>query len=232
MAWACSAPEARNRAARAVGQQTTLPNGAGPPPRQASARESATVHARRCPGPAGAHPFYEHARVSRPWRRAKPTSGAVVRISAPLLFTGTAALRAASLQAPGDSVPAVHLLSVPARSRTPHSLFAAKRVWEARGEGPHLTLGQPGRPGIAPGPRTRSCGAVSALLSAQRPRYAARGCACFFSTAPAGGVPVCRYFHSSIRSFRASATIPIFRCRVLPDAYRSRYHLLRSLSGW
>jgi len=66
-----------------------------------------------------------------------------VRISLPrLLLYGTAALRAASLQAPGDSVPADHLLSVPARSRTPHSLFAAKRVWEARDEGPHLTLGQ------------------------------------------------------------------------------------------
>jgi len=226
---------APKRAARAVGNDTTVANGAGPrrihlrrgprafadipmqPPRRFPALRARipSMSTRRCQGPGGGQ---------------NPPQGQLCAFSAPLQFTGTAALRAASLQAPGDSVPAVHLLSVPARSRSPHSLFAAKRVWEARGEGPHLTLGQPGRPGIAPGPRTRSCGAC--LDFSQALIYAAFGCACFFSTAPAGGVPVCRYFQSSIRSFRASATIPIFRSRALPLAYRSRYHRLNSLSGW
>jgi len=212
-----------------VSQQTTLANGVE------------TAQTARGLAPSGSHPFYEDAAVSRAWSGANSTSGAVVRHPALLRIPGTAALRAASLQAPGGSVPAVHLLSVPARSRTPHSLFAVRRVGEARGEGPPLTFGQPNRycrPGIAPGPRTRSCGASSPLPPVRlcpRPGYAARGCTCghpFFRTAPAGGIPVCRYFHSSIRSFRASATIPTLRSRGLPLPYRSWYHRLSSLCGW
>jgi hypothetical protein len=48
--------EAPNRAARAVGNDTAVANGAGPPPRQACHPPSASVHARRGPGPPGAHP--------------------------------------------------------------------------------------------------------------------------------------------------------------------------------
>jgi len=137
--------------------------------------------------------------------------------------------RAASLGSPGTLSLRSTFYPCRLQGRTPHSLFATRRVWEAQGKGPHLTLGQPSCPGIAPGPRTRSCGALPTFACLAG--YEAT-CALFFSTAPAGGVPVFRYFHSSIRSFRASATIPILRSRVLPRPYRSWYHRLRSLSGW
>jgi hypothetical protein len=50
--------------------------------------------------------------------------------------------------------------------------------------------------------------------------------------APAGGVPVSRYFQNSTRSFLASATMPILRSRVPPCPNRRSYHWLSSFCGW
>ena len=49
--------------------------------------------------------------------------------------------------------------------------------------------------------------------------------------APSGSTPVSRNFHRETRSFLASATIPMRRCRLAPWPKRSRYHRLRPLSG-
>ena len=52
-----------------------------------------------------------------------------------------------------------------------------------------------------------------------------------FSSAPAGKTAVSRNLHSAINSFRANATIPIFRIRLLPEPNRRSYHFESSLSG-
>jgi hypothetical protein len=51
------------------------------------------------------------------------------------------------------------------------------------------------------------------------------------STAPSGTIPVSRYRQSAIRSFRARATIPIFRTRPFPFPNFFSYQRASSLSG-
>jgi hypothetical protein len=169
--------------------------------------------------------------LSSSWKRTMPASGAAVRVSAPVR----------SLLAPPHCGPlpsgARGLCprdppSIRAGSR-PDTTFSIRREASlgsaGRGTPSHARTAKPPRDCSGPSQPAR---AVPLYILSLRPGiYAARGCACFFSTAPAGGVPVFRYFHNSIRSFRASATIPIFRIRVLPLPYRSPYHRLSSLSG-
>ena len=52
-----------------------------------------------------------------------------------------------------------------------------------------------------------------------------------FNSAPAGTTAVSRKRHSATKSFLASATIPIFRIRLLPEPNRRSYHFESSLSG-
>jgi len=51
------------------------------------------------------------------------------------------------------------------------------------------------------------------------------------STAPSGTMPASRNRQSAIKSFRARATIPILRSRLLPWPKRAWYHFDRALSG-
>jgi len=52
-----------------------------------------------------------------------------------------------------------------------------------------------------------------------------------FRSAPSGTTPVSRYLHSAINSFRANATIPTRRDRLLPAPNRSSNHRLSWLCG-
>ena len=52
-----------------------------------------------------------------------------------------------------------------------------------------------------------------------------------FISAPSGTFPSSRWRHNATSSFRARATIPIFRIRLLPPPNRSRYHWLKRLVG-
>lgn len=141
----------------------------------------------------------------------------------------TATQRVASLDRHGFLVPCDNLLSVPALRPDTSCAIRLRASEEARSEGPHLTFGLAyRRPGGGHGPSHPHvrCSFSSWVL----PCYDARSVPCF-STAPAGGVPVSTYFHSSTRSFLASATIPILRSRELPCPKRRWYHRLSSLSG-
>ena len=51
-------------------------------------------------------------------------------------------------------------------------------------------------------------------------------------SAPSGSAPVCRYFHSSIASPRARATIPMRRKRLPPPAYFCWNRRVSALAGW
>ena len=53
-----------------------------------------------------------------------------------------------------------------------------------------------------------------------------------FNTAPLGRMSWSTQRHSAIRSFRARATIPIFRSLLLPPPNRRSNHRVRALLGW
>jgi hypothetical protein len=62
-------------------------------------------------------------------------------------------------------------------------------------------------------------------------RYAVTGGASVFISAPSGTAAVSRYFQSSIRSLRASATMPIRLSRLPPFANRCSNHFVSALVG-
>ena len=108
------------------------------------------------------------------------------------------------------------------------------RLWASLGsadEEPHLRIGLPT---ADPGVKRVLAPACAVFLSFASPAAAVPLLLpqIAFSRAPAGGVPVLRYFQSSINSLRASATIPIRRIRELPCPYFRSYHRLNSLCGW
>lgn len=106
--------------------------------------------------------------------------------------------------------PSNDLLSVSVAVATEHLMLCSPvGDGEARGERPHLTRGALRHPGAAAGG------------SHQRARGATGPAGYAFSTAPSGSTPVSRYGHSSISSWRASATIPIRRTRLLPCPKRA-----------
>ena len=166
--------------------------------------------------PSGRHPFYEHAPVSRAWSGQNPPQGqfygGLPRVLSFIPWhrrsAGRFPLAARGLCPRGPP-------SIRAGARAGHLILYSPQgeSGKHRARDPISRSDSHAAPGLlralAPAP------AVPCLHVPAVPGYEA-GCALFFSTAPAGGVPVFRYFHSSIRSFRASATIPILRRRVLP----------------
>ena len=89
----------------------------------------------------------------------------------------------------------------------------AKKAFQ---EQPHLNFGSFKKPGFYGG---QLIPAESGLFRSRDLSITSDHWA--FKTAPGGGVAVSRYFQSSIRSLRASATMPIRRKRLLPRAKRS-----------
>ena len=104
------------------------------------------------------------------------------------------------------SMAPTQLLSVPVRStpRAPETSFV-----KPGGERPFYTSVHGGEPArrraLAPAHWRRHETVAPAFSPASG-----------FSTAPSGTVPVSRYRHNATSSFRASATIPIFRKRIPP----------------
>ena len=103
--------------------------------------------------------------------------------------------------------------------RTPETPF-----WKPGRESPFSPSVPHRNPVYSTATRTSSC----ARLRSYRDGLQA---AWLFSIAPSGISPCSTYRHSTISSFRASATIPMRRIRLLPLPKRRWYHWANALSG-
>jgi hypothetical protein len=164
-------------------------------------------------GVKAAFPYiYTRAGV-KPWSGQNPSQGQFRHFLPRCNSMGTAVRGPLPIGSPGTLSP--RSTFYPCRLEAGHHI-----LYSPRGESGKCGARTPSHARTAKPPRDCSGPSHPLLRCLVRSPSALSGYAAFrtlfFRTAPAGGVPVCRYFHSSIRSFRASATIPIFRCRGLP----------------
>jgi hypothetical protein len=90
----------------------------------------------------------------------------------------------------------------------------------------------PSYPRFRAGTRSSRRGRATSSCARGAPRAARRSQAAWpFTIAPSGISPCSTYRHSAISSFRASATIPMRRCRRLPRPNLSSYQRVSALVG-
>lgn len=110
------------------------------------------------------------------------------------------------------------LLSVLATpGQTPHPMFALRRIQAGPGEGAPSNV----RPSSCGPAKTASAFHQLRIQLVRAPFFDVVAMAYAFSAAPSGITPCSRNRHSSINSFRASATMPTFLARVPPRPKRS-----------